>query len=191
MNIRQLAQQAEALILSIGCAVYGIDAEGTVTFVNPAAIDLLQWSGDELLGREIHPVIHHSQPNGEPYSLDKCPIMGVLKTGTPCRVSNEVFWKPDSVSVEVEYLCNPVFIEGQLGGAVVAFFDVTDRKRNERQLQKLVAELEHSQGALQEKIHELEQFEQAVVGRELKMIKLEKENAQLKVNFEEIRRQFS
>jgi predicted nucleic acid-binding Zn-ribbon protein len=46
--------------------------------------------------------------------------------------------------------------------------------------ERVVRELERSRADLQEKVEELEKFEEAVVGRELKMIELEKELERLR-----------
>lgn len=48
------------------------------------------------------------------------------------------------------------------------------------QLRQFVSKLEASEIALQEKNEELENFHEIVVGRELKMMQLEKENEQLR-----------
>jgi hypothetical protein len=58
--------------------------------------------------------------------------------------------------------------------------DVSERKRTEERLQQAVRDYQATEARLQEKIKELEDFEQVVVGRELKMIQLEKEVEQLK-----------
>jgi hypothetical protein len=47
--------------------------------------------------------------------------------------------------------------------------------RDMRAYEKVVRDLEQSKSELQEKILDLEKFEEVVVGRELKMIALEKE----------------
>ena len=56
------------------------------------------------------------------------------------------------------------------------------------QYEKVVLDLQESQSELQEKILDLEKFEEVVVGRELKMIALEKEIENLKKEQEKIKR---
>jgi hypothetical protein len=61
---------------------------------------------------------------------------------------------------------------------------VQDLEQSKGGLQEQVHELEQSQDGLQDQIHDLELFEQAVVGRELKLMALEKELAELKAEKE-------
>ena len=58
--------------------------------------------------------------------------------------------------------------------------------RDMRAYEKVVRDLEASKAELQEKILDLEKFEEVVVGRELKMIALEKEIENLKRELEKV-----
>ena len=64
--------------------------------------------------------------------------------------------------------------------------DISERKRTEERLQQAVRDYQASEQTLEEKLKELEQFEEVVVGRELKMIQLEKEVVQLKRDLENV-----
>ena len=55
-----------------------------------------------------------------------------------------------------------------------------ERKRHEEELQGAFHEVRRAKGELEEKLRELESFEEVAVGRELKMIALEREIAHLK-----------
>jgi len=59
--------------------------------------------------------------------------------------------------------------------------------RDMRAYEKVVRDLEGSKAELQEKILDLEKFEEVVVGRELKMIALEKEVEKLQQEINQLR----
>jgi transcriptional regulator with PAS, ATPase and Fis domain len=60
--------------------------------------------------------------------------------------------------------------------------------RDMREYEKVVRDLQESKAELQEKIQDLEKFEEVVVGRELKMIALEKEVENLRRELEKVHR---
>jgi hypothetical protein len=62
-----------------------------------------------------------------------------------------------------------------------------ERKTAEAHLRKTLEELRQSEGVLMDRNAELERFEQAVVGRELRMMELEKDVARLKVEVERLK----
>ena len=56
-----------------GEGIYGLDLDGKTTFANAAAIRILGWSEEEILGTPLHDIHHHSYPDGSPYPRQKCP----------------------------------------------------------------------------------------------------------------------
>jgi formate hydrogenlyase transcriptional activator len=136
-------EEGNQLILSAaGEGIYGVNAEGVTTFVNPAAERMLGWRAEELVGRNMHTVVHHSRPGGEPYPSKQCPIFAAFRDGAVHRVEDEVFWRKDGTSFAVEYTSTPIHDGGRLIGAVVLFRDISDRKQAEEQLRQAVSELE-------------------------------------------------
>lgn len=134
---RKQAQQALArlqgrnvlILQAAGEGIYGLDAEGKTSFVNPAAAKMLGWSADELIGQPLHAVHHHSKPDGSPYPAAQCPIYAAFNDGKMHHVDDEVFWRKDGSSFPVEYTSTPIFEDGRLAGAVVVFWDISERKR--------------------------------------------------------------
>ncbi|WP_421657380.1 PAS domain-containing protein [Leptothermofonsia sp. ETS-13] len=113
----------------VGQGVYGVDGEGKVTFINPAAAAMIGWEVADLIGQRMHTVLHHSHPDGSPYPVEQCPIYAAFQDGIIHRVTTEVFWRKDGTSFPVEYISTPMRDEqGNLVGAVVAFRDITQRK---------------------------------------------------------------
>ncbi|HEX2025094.1 MAG TPA: PAS domain S-box protein [Actinomycetota bacterium] len=127
--LRRVMLQNKLILDSAGEGIFGLDREGRITFVNPAAAQALGWTVEELVGQPGHPMIHHSRADGSVYEPEDCPIYAALRDGTTRRVDDEVFWRKDGSSFPVEYTSTPLREDGRLSGAVVTFADITERKR--------------------------------------------------------------
>jgi predicted nucleic acid-binding Zn-ribbon protein len=66
-------------------------------------------------------------------------------------------------------------------------FDITGQKALEQRLQQVISDHEALEEKLRNKLEELERFHDVVVGRELKMIRLEREVEQLKKDLEQVK----
>ena len=134
--LKRISRQNELLLNSAGEGIYGLDAQGNITFVNPAAAQLLGWELEEIGGRLHHEVVHHSKPDGSPYPREECRIYATLRDGVTRHVADEVFWGKDGTSFPVEYVSTPIREGDELVGAVVTFNDITERKRAEEALRE-------------------------------------------------------
>ncbi len=135
----------QLLLESTGEGIYGIDAEGRCTFVNRAAVQLLGFSRDEMLGRNMHELIHHHHADGAPYPLQECPIYQTRFTGQPCRLDSERLFRKDGSSFAADFAAFPIHAgegSGDLAGMVVTFTDVTIRKGAETAAEAARAEAE-------------------------------------------------
>ena len=149
----------QLILNAAGEGIYGVDNKGMTTFVNPVAEKLLGWTSDELVGKEIHNVIHHSHAEGEAYEKSHCPIYAAFHDGTIHRVVDEVFWRKDGKAIPVEYTSTPITDNGYLIGAVVVFRDVTEQKKAQQDLvnalhevASLTEKLEQENAYLQEEV---------------------------------------
>jgi len=130
-------RQLRLILDAAGEGIYGVDLDGRVSFVNPAAAKLSGWSQEELLGADQHTLLHHTKPDGTPYPVEQCPVSATFKDGQRHLVTDEVFWKKDGSSFPVEYVSTPIIEAGALVGAVVVFKDTSERRLAEEQLLKL------------------------------------------------------
>jgi len=143
-RIHALALRNELLLESVGEGIYGIDLEGRATFVNRAAAAILGYDPSDLVGQPMHPRIHDRRADGSPYPVEACPIYAALRDGSVHAVQDEVVWRKDGSSLDVEYTSTPVRDEGgSIAGAVVVFRDVTARKRADEAIQAAYADLEN------------------------------------------------
>ena len=131
-EVLDLSQRMELILNSIGEGVYGLDLNGLVTFVNPAAADMIGWKIEELLGRNQHDVLHHTREDGSPYPVAECPIYATIRDGQRRTVSDEVFWRRNGTCFPIVYDCVPILTNGDVAGAVVTFRDQTRERERER-----------------------------------------------------------
>jgi len=135
--------QVRLLLDSTAEAIYGIDDRGYCTFCNPACVQMLGYDSDrELLGRHMHDLIHHTRPDGAPYSGEECHIYRAFRQSQRSHVEGEVLWRKDGTSFPVEYWSHPVRRDGRVVGAVVTFLDVTERHRAARRVREARDSLE-------------------------------------------------
>ncbi len=165
--IEELNRRNELILNSAGEGILGLDTEGRVTFINPAAAKMLGYKPEELVGRVGHMTWHYRKADGAPYPAEECPIYASYRDGIIYR-GDDVFWRNDCTSFPVEYVSTPIREQEKLVGAVVAFTDITERKRAEEGMKKLNNELKA-------KVDALDRFNKLTVGRELKMIELKKQ----------------
>ncbi|MDE2216812.1 MAG: PAS domain S-box protein [Planctomycetota bacterium] len=136
---KRLSHQNELILNSAGEGIYGLDRKGCATFINPSASKMLGWEVNELIGKFMHTIAHHSKPDGMPYPPEECPIFASLETGSVQRVDNEVFWRKDGTSFPVRYTSTPIVEEDKVIGAVVMFDDITERKRTELEYKTILS----------------------------------------------------
>lgn len=133
-SLAQLQRQHSLILTRAGEGIYGLDRDGLATFVNPTAARLLGYEPDEMTGRSMHEVLHHSKPDGRPYPAEQCPIYAALRDGQVHRVASDVFWRKDQTNIPVEYVSTPIVEEDAVTGAVVVFRDISERRQAERLL---------------------------------------------------------
>ena len=123
------------LLNSTAEAIYGIDLKGNCTFCNAACVNLLGYSAPEdLLGKNVHALIHHTRPHGGYYPESECEIYAAVRKGRPGHVACEVLWRADGTSFPAEYWSYPMYKAGELVGGVVTFLDISERKQAEESL---------------------------------------------------------
>lgn len=108
------------------------DAEGRLTFMNPAAERLLGWTFEELRGKDVHDMIHAHDEEGNPLPRDACAAWRVLRTKERVLGVETVLTRKDGTKFPAEQNTAPILQDGEVTGVVVTFFDITERKRRER-----------------------------------------------------------
>lgn len=135
----------ELILNSAAEGVYGLDTDGNITFVNSAALNILGYINQEMLGKHPHTLIHHYKPDGSDYPVEDCPVHSVFQDGQTHKVSDDIFWRKDGSSIPVEYTSTPIKENGNITGAVLVFRDISERKRAEAEVKSTHQKLLHSE----------------------------------------------
>jgi len=135
--LREQEERIKLLLDSMAEGMYGVDTRGDCTFINPAGLRLLGFErAEELLGRHIHELIHHSHADGSLYPAEECRAYRAYVQGRGIHVDDEVFWRRDGTSFPVEYWSYPMRQGGQVIGSVVTFLDISGRRLAEDRLRQ-------------------------------------------------------
>jgi two-component system, cell cycle sensor histidine kinase and response regulator CckA len=135
--LRESEEKFRLLLNSTAEAIYGIDLQGDCTICNPACLRLLGYQAPEdLLGKNMHEVMHHSHADGTPYCQQECQIYVSFRQGKPSHVTDEVLWRADGTSFPAEYWSYPMHKGDEIVGSVVTFVDISDRQQAEQALRE-------------------------------------------------------
>jgi PAS domain S-box-containing protein len=126
-------------------ALFLMDAEGRVTFMNPAAERMFGWTADEVCGHVLHDRLHHRRPDGKPFPLGDCPLVGAMAAGTTLRDHEDLMFCKNGTPVHVICSNAPIVADGRVTGAVLALHDITRRRETEEALRKSEAHLSRAQ----------------------------------------------
>lgn len=130
LELAEHEQQLRLLLRSTAEGIYGMDIDGRCTFANDACARLLGYeSSDELLGQHMHDLVHHTRPDGKPYPVEECRIYRAFQHGERVHADDELYWRADGTSFDVEYWSYPQILQGKNVGCVVTFLDISDRKK--------------------------------------------------------------
>lgn len=115
--------------------IYGYDKNGKCTFLNRSCLKLLKYDlQDELLGKSVNQLLHLRRKDGTPMPIEESKVWQSLKLGKGVFVDDEVFWRSDGTSFDVEYYAYPQLQDGKVVGGVITFYDVTKIRKREKEL---------------------------------------------------------
>ena len=167
----RIERENQLILRAAGEGIYGVNAEGKTTFVNPAAERMLGWRAEELVGHDMHSLVHHTHADGSHYHDHDCPIYAAFRDGAVHQVDHEKFWRKDGTSFWVDYTSTPIRDNSVLIGAVIVFRDVSQRHEADEKLraahqevERLRKKLELENAYLQEQIR-IDGNHHGIIGR--------------------------
>ena len=145
-ELRRQHKQTEMILRAAAEGVVGVDMDGKVVLVNPAAAHILGFRASELGGQELLSLVLHSRADGTLLPPEESPLADTLASGRKHRVKSATLWRKDGRPVSAELSTAPVRDGDQLVGAVVTFTDRTAQLA-------LTARNDHLTALLSEELH--------------------------------------
>ncbi|HET7341536.1 MAG TPA: ATP-binding protein [Methylomirabilota bacterium] len=136
---RRLLQERVALLECTAQGLFGVDRDGRCTFINRACAGMLGWRPDEVLGRDMHTLLHPRRPDGRPCPRAECPIFSAVEQGAAAFVADDVVERRDGTSFPAEYAAQPLVVDGRLVGSIIALSDLSQRRSTEAEIGRLLA----------------------------------------------------
>ena len=132
LKFEEQSRRYELILQSTGEGIYEIDTHGKCLFINRAALEMLGYEADELLGQNMHTLMHCCQDKGTSVSIGDCPIHNVAKNNKGVHLHDDLMCRKDGSVFIADTLAYPV-VDGEVSNNVVMFRDVTEeRKLQER-----------------------------------------------------------
>ncbi|MFC2073750.1 GGDEF domain-containing protein [Campylobacterota bacterium] len=136
-NIEHLSARLAAIIDSLGDGIFILDKEKKATYINSKTTSLLGYSAHEVLGKNTHSLLQHSDEGGN-YIEDKhCPIYNVNETKQQYSSGDNTFVTKSGKRINVEYTTTPFFVNNKFEGSITLFRDITERKTAEQEIKRL------------------------------------------------------
>ena len=146
---RQAASDLALVLDTTAEGIYGVSLDGVCTFANRAVQEILGYSGDGMVGKPIHDVLHRHHADGSPYPLEECSI-ALADIEDAFSTEDEWYVTADGSVIPVAMNLRRIRdAHGEIVGSVVSFRDITGQREAQQR--------EHFQASL------LDQVDSAVV----------------------------
>lgn len=124
-----------------GEGIFGLNTQGRLTFVNPAACRMLGLTESHAIGKQVFEILPYVGAQKTVPGTPGCSIHRPFADGRTQAVSDGLFWRNDGSSLPIDYVSAPIMERGQVTGVVVSFRNISQRKRMQ-DLNRSNAELE-------------------------------------------------
>jgi PAS domain S-box-containing protein len=129
-------QQWQALLDFAGEGIWGLDLEGNCIFANRMAAKSFGFASEEMVGCNMHELVHHHYPDGRHFPDSECPIYDVARKNKGLRQVMDTMFRKNGSSFVAEISAQPMVIAGKVTGIVVTFREVTEGRKQQEDLRR-------------------------------------------------------
>lgn len=135
-RLRDAAEYLQAVTNSVTDGLFALDGAGRATFVNDAAVRMLGWPREQLLGEVMHELTHYRHADGSPHLIADCPTTGAYRRDEVVHVTDDVYIRHDGSQLPVAYTASPFHSEDGVAGVAVVFRDISEEKLRNRRVRE-------------------------------------------------------
>lgn len=131
----------QALLDAAEEGIWGLNLEGRCMFVNRRAAHVLGFRADEMVGADMHSLVHRHAPGGSSRFIE-CPVYGVFHGSRSAHHLTDTMYRKDGTPLTVDMSSGPIMAGGKVSGVAVSFHDITPARQQHvalRKLEKLAA----------------------------------------------------
>ncbi|PZR31308.1 sensor histidine kinase [Caulobacter segnis] len=136
-------RRLNAVLNNATVAIFVMDERQHCSFMNAAAERLTGFAFEEVQGRALHDVIHHTRPDGSHFPIEECAIDRAFPENNQ-QQGEEVFVHRDGSFYPVAFTASPIRDEAShTVGTIIEVRDIAHQKRNEEARELLMREVDH------------------------------------------------
>lgn len=144
-NLRESEDRYRSVVTALAEGIIVQERSGKVQMYNTSAENILGLAEDQMFGRApLQPGWRVIYEDGSDFPVENYPPMQTLRTGHPCGQAVMGIQKPDGSLTWISVNTQPLFRSGEKLPYAVAssFSDITQHKKNEKQIRETLAEKE-------------------------------------------------
>ena len=107
-NSDRLDVELSAILDSVAEGVCGADASGNATFCNDALAQMTGYRAEEVVGKNLHELVHHIRPDGARYPAEECAFRKAVAAHEAANIVGEVLWRKDGSCFPTDYWMRPL-----------------------------------------------------------------------------------
>ncbi len=137
-QIEPLAKHNQLLLDSVCEGIVGLDASGSISFINPSVTELIGWQQNELIGKPATILFHPDKIRQDYIDWQRVDIHEGCEIPEPYKDNDACFITKNQKLLPVRFSCNPILAnDNKLQGYVLTFNDIAEQKQAQEELTKL------------------------------------------------------
>ena len=129
LALENLSTNYELILDTAANGICGLDKKQKISYINPAAQEMLGYDREELIGRNYHEIFRASMPGTDDFDVDCCPFFAESDNWASIHFDEIRLLRKDGTCFPADCRSTPILQDNQLAGGVLVFQDITERQQ--------------------------------------------------------------